>query len=158
MFPSRDVEGARIGFKQGLTWRLSKIEHSRRRKRPGFNPQESDRTQPAVERLIASMGTERIAPGTPHIQNQKASEMMRTTGLSVNRRARSIGVTVSLLGLALAAARRAKGYAGATAASRIRRHRVQGATANSAARVSVPSAMASERPAERGVTAHRVGS
>src|SRR5580704_14289536 len=41
---------------------------------------------------IASMGTERIAPGIPHIQNQKTSEMMTRTGLRVNRLARSIGV------------------------------------------------------------------
>src|SRR3984893_10479024 len=44
---------------------------------------------------IASMGTERIAPGIPHIQNQKTSEMTTRTGLRVNRLARSIGVTVS---------------------------------------------------------------
>src|SRR4029079_15171463 len=45
--------------------------------------------------VIASMGTERIAPGIPHIQNQKTSEMMTRTGLRVKRLARSIGVTVS---------------------------------------------------------------
>jgi len=28
--------------------------------------------------VIANMGIERIAPGIPHIQNQKASEMMTT--------------------------------------------------------------------------------
>src|SRR6202030_2235730 len=37
---------------------------------------------------IASMGTERIAPGIPHIQNQKTSEMTTRTGLRVNRLAR----------------------------------------------------------------------
>jgi len=42
--------------------------------------------------VIASIGTERIAPGAPHIQNQKTSEMMTRTGLSMNRLARSIGV------------------------------------------------------------------
>ena len=45
--------------------------------------------------VIANMGIERITPGIPHIQNQKASEMMTRTGFSVNRLARSIGVTVS---------------------------------------------------------------
>src|SRR6185437_8357146 len=45
--------------------------------------------------VIASMGTERIAPGIPHIQNQKTSEMMTRTGLRVKRLARSIGVRVS---------------------------------------------------------------
>jgi hypothetical protein len=45
--------------------------------------------------IIANMGIERIAPGTPHIQNQKTSEMITRTGLRVNRLARSIGVTVS---------------------------------------------------------------
>jgi hypothetical protein len=40
------------------------------------------------------MGTARIAPEIPHIQNQKTSEMMTRTGLRVNRLARSIGVTV----------------------------------------------------------------
>jgi hypothetical protein len=44
---------------------------------------------------IASVGTERIIPGIPHIQNQKTSEMMTRTGLSVTRQARSIGVAVS---------------------------------------------------------------
>ena len=42
--------------------------------------------------VIASIGTERIAPGAPHIQNQKTSEMMTRTGLRMNRRARSIGI------------------------------------------------------------------
>jgi hypothetical protein len=45
--------------------------------------------------VIANMGTERIAPGIPHIQNQKTSDVMTRTGLRVNRLARSIGVTVS---------------------------------------------------------------
>jgi len=45
--------------------------------------------------VIASIGVARIAPGTPHIQYQNTSEMMTSTGLIVNRRARSIGVTVS---------------------------------------------------------------
>ena len=45
--------------------------------------------------VMANMGIERIAPGIPHIQNQKASEMMTRTGLRVNRLARSIGVKVS---------------------------------------------------------------
>ena len=44
--------------------------------------------------VVASMGTDRIAPGIPHIQNQKTSEMMTRTGLRVNRLARSIGVKV----------------------------------------------------------------
>ena len=43
---------------------------------------------------IASMGTDRIAPGIPHIQNQKTSEMMTRTGLRVNRLAKIIGVMV----------------------------------------------------------------
>ena len=45
--------------------------------------------------VIANIGLERIAPGIPHIQNQKTSEMMTRTGLRVNRLARSLGVTVS---------------------------------------------------------------
>jgi hypothetical protein len=45
--------------------------------------------------VIANMGIERTAPGIPHIQNQKTSEMMTRTGFRVNRLARSIGVTVS---------------------------------------------------------------
>src|SRR6478736_9878614 len=44
--------------------------------------------------VIASIGVARIAPGTPHIQCQNTSEMMTSTGLIVNRRARSIGVMV----------------------------------------------------------------
>jgi hypothetical protein len=44
--------------------------------------------------VIASMGTERIAPGIPHIQNQKANQMMTRTGLRVNRLAKIIGVIV----------------------------------------------------------------
>jgi hypothetical protein len=44
---------------------------------------------------MASIGTESIAPGTPHIQNQNMSEMITRTGFNVNRLARSIGVTVS---------------------------------------------------------------
>src|SRR6186997_1349337 len=35
--------------------------------------------------VIASIGTERIAPGAPHIQNQKTSEMITRTGLRMNR-------------------------------------------------------------------------
>jgi hypothetical protein len=31
--------------------------------------------------VIASMGTERIAPGIPHIQNQKTSEMTDEDGI-----------------------------------------------------------------------------
>lgn len=45
--------------------------------------------------VIANIGTDRIAPGTPHIQNQKINEMITSTGLSVNRRASSTGVIVS---------------------------------------------------------------
>ena len=45
--------------------------------------------------VIASIGVERIAPGTPHIQYQNTSETMTSTGLMVNRRASNIGVTVS---------------------------------------------------------------
>jgi len=45
--------------------------------------------------VTASIGTERIAPGTPHNQNQNTSEIMTRIGLSVNRLASSIGVTVS---------------------------------------------------------------
>jgi hypothetical protein len=44
--------------------------------------------------VVASMGTDRIAPGIPHIQNQKTSEIMTRTGLRVNHLARSIGVKV----------------------------------------------------------------
>ena len=40
-------------------------------------------------------GAERIAPGTPHSQNQNTKEKTTRTGLSVNCLARSIGVTVS---------------------------------------------------------------
>src|SRR6185437_2946874 len=53
------------------------------------------RTRSQIIFVIASMGTERIMPGIPHIQNQKRSEMMTRTGLRVNRLARSIGVKVS---------------------------------------------------------------
>ena len=45
--------------------------------------------------VIASIGVERIAPGTPHIQYQKTSETTTSTGLIVKRRASSIGVAVS---------------------------------------------------------------
>jgi hypothetical protein len=45
--------------------------------------------------VIASMGTESIAPGIPHIQNR---EMMTRTGLRVNRLARSIDDEVVLRG------------------------------------------------------------
>jgi hypothetical protein len=44
---------------------------------------------------IANIGTERIAPGMPHIQNQKSRDEITRTGLSVNRLASSIGVKVS---------------------------------------------------------------
>jgi hypothetical protein len=55
----------------------------------------NDRTRSQMVFAIASIGTERITPGIPHIQNQKTSEMMTRTGLRVKRLARSIGVTVS---------------------------------------------------------------
>jgi hypothetical protein len=42
--------------------------------------------------VIASIGTARIAPGTPHIQYQKMSAMMTRTGFRVKRRANSMGV------------------------------------------------------------------
>ena len=45
--------------------------------------------------VIASIGTARIAPGTPHIQYQKMSDKMMSTGLRVKRRASSMGVIVS---------------------------------------------------------------
>ena len=45
--------------------------------------------------VVARIGAERIAPGTPHSQNQNTNEKTTRTGLSVNRLARSIGVTVS---------------------------------------------------------------
>ena len=35
--------------------------------------------------VIADIGIERIAPGIPHIQNQKTSEMMTRTGFRMNR-------------------------------------------------------------------------
>src|SRR4051794_21844718 len=41
--------------------------------------------------VIASIGVARIAPGAPHIQYQNTSEMMTSTGLIVNRRARRNG-------------------------------------------------------------------
>jgi hypothetical protein len=44
---------------------------------------------------MANIGTERIAPGIPHIQNQNTSEKITRTGLRVNRLARSMGVAVS---------------------------------------------------------------
>src|SRR6476660_4239886 len=43
--------------------------------------------------VVARIGAERTAPGTPHSQNTK--EKTTRTGLSVNSLARSIGVTVS---------------------------------------------------------------
>jgi two-component sensor histidine kinase len=52
----------------------------------------SGRIRSQIILVIASIGTERIAPGAPHIQNQKTTEMMTRTGLRVNRLARSIGV------------------------------------------------------------------
>src|SRR6478609_7464635 len=51
----------------------------------------SDLTRSQMILAIASIGTERIAPGTPHNQNQNTSELMTRTGLSVNRLATSIG-------------------------------------------------------------------
>jgi hypothetical protein len=45
--------------------------------------------------VIASIGVERIAPGTPHIQYQNTRDRTTSTGLIVKRRASSIGVTVS---------------------------------------------------------------
>jgi Transposase DDE domain len=44
---------------------------------------------------MASIGTARIAPGKPHIQNQNTSVKMIRTGFNVKRRATSIGVSVS---------------------------------------------------------------
>src|SRR5665647_2576850 len=55
----------------------------------------SGRTRSQIILAIASMGTARIAPEIPHIQNQKTSAIMTRTGLRVNRLATSIGVTVS---------------------------------------------------------------
>ena len=42
-----------------------------------------------------SIGTAKIAPGTPHIQYQKIRDRITATGLMVNRFASSSGVTVS---------------------------------------------------------------
>jgi hypothetical protein len=52
----------------------------------------SGRTRSQIILLIVSIGTERIVPGIPHIQNQNTSEMTTRTRLRVNRLARSIGV------------------------------------------------------------------
>jgi hypothetical protein len=41
------------------------------------------------------MGTAKIAPGTPHIQNQNTSDKMTSTGFSVKCRASSMGVSAS---------------------------------------------------------------
>src|SRR5437016_13581343 len=49
------------------------------------------RTRSQTIFTMASIGTARIAPGTPHIQNQNTSARMTSTGLSVKRRARSMG-------------------------------------------------------------------
>ena len=45
--------------------------------------------------VIASSGVARIAPTTPHIQYQKNTPIMTSTGFTVNRRASSIGVIAS---------------------------------------------------------------
>jgi hypothetical protein len=51
-------------------------------KAAGFHPSRkwpnaaSGRTRSQMILVIASMGTERITPGIPHIQNQKTSEMI----------------------------------------------------------------------------------
>ena len=42
--------------------------------------------------VVARIGAERIAPGTPHSQNQNTKDKITRTGLSVKRLARSIGV------------------------------------------------------------------
>src|SRR5579864_6590443 len=55
----------------------------------------SGRTRSHTILVVARIGAERIAPGTPHSQNQNTKEKITRTGLSVNRLARSIGVTVS---------------------------------------------------------------
>src|SRR4029450_2495414 len=44
---------------------------------------------------IASIGTAKIAPSMPHIQNQNTSDRMINTGFSVKRRASSMGVSDS---------------------------------------------------------------
>ena len=44
---------------------------------------------------MASIGTAKIAPSTPHIQNQNTSDRMINTGFSVKRRASYMGVSVS---------------------------------------------------------------
>ncbi len=55
-------------------------------------PKRSERLKTIADILvIANMGIERIAPGIPHIQSQKTSEMMTRTGLRVNRLARPCG-------------------------------------------------------------------
>lgn len=41
------------------------------------------------------MGAARMAPGVPHIQNQKINDRTTRTGFKVKRRAKSIGVGVS---------------------------------------------------------------
>src|SRR5215467_11051848 len=45
--------------------------------------------------MIASMGTAKIAPGTPHIQYQKIKDRITATGFIVNRFASSSGVMIS---------------------------------------------------------------
>jgi Transposase DDE domain len=55
----------------------------------------SGRTRSLTIFRMASIGTARIAPGKPHIQNQNTSVKMIRTGFNVKRRATSIGVSVS---------------------------------------------------------------
>jgi len=44
---------------------------------------------------MASIGVASTAPTTPHIQYQKITPIVTSTGFTVNRAASSIGVTVS---------------------------------------------------------------
>ena len=48
-----------------------------------MQPEAEDDSQMIL--VIADIGIERIAPGIPHIQNQKTSEMMTRTGFRMNR-------------------------------------------------------------------------
>src|SRR4029079_18423375 len=51
------------------------------------------RTRSHTILVTASIGTDRIAPGAPHIQNQNTRDTITKTGLRVKRLARSMGVT-----------------------------------------------------------------
>ena len=90
------VGASRVGRSRGAAERAVKQPRSSRLHSPSTWPRAaSGRMRSQMILVVARIGAERIAPGTPHSQNQNTKEKTTRTGLRVNRLARSIGVAVS---------------------------------------------------------------